>query len=305
MKSTIAFAQYKLQQPDLEVVLAMVRGKNLAGAAERLGVDSSTVFRAIKRLERALGDRLFERAREGYLPSELAMTLAEHAERIESNLNEARSVVNKSSGAPSGVLRVTTTDTILDVLLLPTLRTFVERYPGIDFEFVATNSLANLSHREADVAIRATRKPPEHLVGVNLGKLRSGVFVRRDVLKKLELPGEVIDLATLAKLDWIAPDDSLSHHPSVTWRKNVLPKVAPRYRCNSVHSIAEAIRQGLGVGVAPLFMMDGDARMELLLGPLDALETELWILAHPDVRHLQRVKLYFDYLREVLTPSNL
>lgn len=40
--------------------------------------------------------------------------------------------------------------------------------------------------------------------------------------------------------------------------------------------------------------------MRIVEGPLAELETDLWLLAHPDIRHLQRVKLLFEFLRENL-----
>jgi DNA-binding transcriptional LysR family regulator len=47
-----------------------VRGATLAEAARRLEADASTVFRSVQRIEKSLGQRLFERSRLGYLPTE-------------------------------------------------------------------------------------------------------------------------------------------------------------------------------------------------------------------------------------------
>src|SRR5829696_4953887 len=90
MKSTIANAQYALTAPDLEVLLALVRGGTLAQAAARLAADASTVFRSVQRIEKQLGQRLFERTRQGYLPSDAMLEIAAHAERIEAELEGAR-----------------------------------------------------------------------------------------------------------------------------------------------------------------------------------------------------------------------
>ena len=81
-----AATQYKLSATDLETVLALVRSGTLAEAGERLGVDASTVFRSLQRIERGLGQALFERSRAGYQALELAQTLAEHAEHLEVSL---------------------------------------------------------------------------------------------------------------------------------------------------------------------------------------------------------------------------
>src|SRR5688572_8533889 len=102
MKSRYAKTQSKLGLADLELLLGLIRGRTLAGAAERLKADTSTVFRSIKRLEKDLGEVLFDRGRQGYVPTELARELAVHAERIESQLHEARELAHKSDSEPAG-----------------------------------------------------------------------------------------------------------------------------------------------------------------------------------------------------------
>lgn len=82
--------QYQIDHADLSLVLALVRGRSLARAAELMQVDVSTVFRAVRRLEAALGVALFEKSRRGYEPSETARALAEQAERAEQALDAAR-----------------------------------------------------------------------------------------------------------------------------------------------------------------------------------------------------------------------
>lgn len=292
MKSPYAQMQSMLSLSDLELLLALVRGRSLQGAAERLRVDTSTVFRSIKRIEKDLGELLFERGRQGYLPTELGRELAGYAERIETQLQEAREAAAKGGSEPAGALRITTTDTILNGLLLPALGRFTAAHPQIELELISTNTLANLSQRDADVAIRATRKPPEHLVGSRLGVLKSAVFASAAYVNRMG--GEV----DLEQADWIALDESLADHPSVRWRRQHYPKVQPRYRCNSVLSIAGSIVWGLGVGVAPMFLLKDHPQVRIVEGPVAELETDLWMLAHPDVRHLKRVKLLFDFLRE-------
>lgn len=291
MKASYAKTQSVPALADLELVLALVRGRTLTGAAERLKVDASTVFRSVKRLEKQLGEVLFDRSRQGYQPTDLALELAVHAERIESHLQEAREAAAKSDAEPAGVLCVTTTDSVLHAVLMPAMADFVRAHPKIDLELVASNALANLSQRDADVAIRATRKPPEHLVGTRLGVVRSAVFASRDYLARH--PGK----RALEEMDWVALDDTLPDHPSQKWRRQQLPKVRPQYRVNSVLSVAGAVLYGMGAGVAPLVLLKDNPQVEVIAGPLDELDTDLWALAHPDIRQLQRVKALFDFLK--------
>ena len=78
MKTPIAKSQYDLTAYDLQTLLALVRGATLAEAARRLEADASTVFRSVQRIEKSLGQRLFERSRQGYLPTEPMLALVHH-----------------------------------------------------------------------------------------------------------------------------------------------------------------------------------------------------------------------------------
>ena len=135
---------------DLETVLALVRSGTLADAGERLDVDASTVFRSLQRIERGLGQTLFERSRAGYQALELAQSLAEHAEQLEVALESARSAAQLRPDEVSGTVRITTTDTILHGLVAPALRDLRALHPLLSFELHTGNELASLTRRDAD-----------------------------------------------------------------------------------------------------------------------------------------------------------
>ncbi|KFI08911.1 LysR family transcriptional regulator [Massilia sp. BSC265] len=291
MKTPPATLPTKLGLPDLETILALHRGRTLARAAERLRVDASTVFRAVRRIERDIGDVLFDRGRHGYTATALGRALAAHAERIEQQLEAARETAFNQDAAPSGLLRITLTETLFHTVLLPVLPRFAAAYPHIALELVTSNAIANLGQREADIAIRVTNAPPEHLVGIRLGTVRSAVWGGRDYLAA-QPAGMQIE-----ELDWISLDDSLPEHPSRIWRRDALPKVAPRYKVGNLLAVAGAVVNGLGVGVVPLAVMRGHPQVEMIGEPLPELDIGLWVLAHPDTRYLGRMKAMFDFLR--------
>lgn len=290
----IAKTQYRMTPGDLEVTLALVRGGTLATAGERLGLDASTVFRSLQRIERGLGRPLFERTRSGYLATELAMELAEHAERMEVALEAARSSVESAPSRISGTVRITTTDTVLHGLVAPALRSLRTIHPLLSYELHTGNELASLTRRDADIAVRATKRPPQHLVGKSIGLVRVALYVaKRGGVRKLA------DVEA-GKSDWIAPDDALPEHPSVVWRKRHFPKAAPRFRVNSILSVLELVALGLGVGIVPLFLAEGRDDVLRLTEPLDECETELWLLTHPESRHLRRVGTVYSHLAQVM-----
>lgn len=291
MKASIARPQYDLTAADLQVVLALVRGGTLAEAAQRGGSDPSTVFRALQRLERSLGQRLFERSRQGYLPSEAALDVARHAERIEAELEAARAAASGASAPVSGRVRLTTTDSVLRGLVLPCVPALAREHPLLQLELRATNELLSLTRRDADIALRATPKPPGHLVGRPLGLIRFAVCGLRARGARPQ---------PLDACDWIAPDEAMPEHPSVRWRRKHLPKVAPRHLVDGIVGVADAVRCGLGVGVLPLFMLEHEPQLKALSDPLDGCESQLWLLAHPESRHLRRIAAVYQHLGDAI-----
>ncbi|AMW82060.1 Transcriptional regulator, LysR family [Pseudomonas yamanorum] len=282
-----AATHYQIDYSDLSLILALVRGCTLARAAALLRVDVSTVFRAVRRLEAALGQTLFEKSRAGYLPTTLATTLAEQAERAEQALEAARVGVEQGGEVISGTVRLTCTDSVLQSLLLPALAQFMPGYPALTLELSTSNDFANLSRRDADIALRLTKTPPEHLVGRCLGTVSYRVCASADYAR--QHAGK-----ELAALNWIAPDDFLPDHPTVTWRRQHLPGVMPAYRCNSMVSVTELVRAGLGVAALPDYLLG--AGLQPLSPPLTGHDTALWLLTRPDCRALRSVVTLFDQL---------
>lgn len=292
-----AATQYKLGAPDVELVLALVRANTLAGAGERLGVDASTVFRSLQRIEKGLGQRLFERSRTGYQPLELAQVLATHGEQLEVQLESARSAAQANPEQVSGSVRITTTDTILHGLVAPALKQLQPAHPLLSYELHAGNELASLTRRDADIAVRATRRPPQHLVGKHVGPIRMALFAAKKGGPKR------FDADVAATAHWVAPDDALPDHPSVVWRRKHFPKVAPRYRVNSILTVAEMVGQGMGIGLLPVFLARGRNDLVALTDALEECQTELWLLTHTESRHLRRVSTVFSHLAQHMVLS--
>ena len=289
-----ASTQYKLSATDLETVLALVRSGTLADAGERLGVDASTVFRALQRIERGLGQALFERSRSGYQALELAQALAEHAEQLEISLESARSAAQLQPDQVSGVLRITSTDTVLHALVAPALKDLRAVHPQLAYELHTGNELANLTRRDADIAVRVTKRPPQHLVGKHVGPIRVALFGgKKGSIKRYS------DVEA-GKALWVATDDALPEHPSVLWRKRHFPKVLPHYKVNSILTVMELVALGLGVGVLPLFLARSQPNLIQLTEVIDECQTELWILTHPESRHLRRVSTVYGHLARTL-----
>ena len=248
----------------------------------------------MQRIEKRLGQRLFERTRQGYLASDAMLAIATHAERIESELEAARAAAFSPAQAISGRVRLTTVDAVLRGLVLPLVPSLAQRHPQLQLELRATNELMSLTKRDADIALRAiipTSKPPDHLIGRNLGEIRFVICAPKSWSAAKRR-------SAIDSHDWIAPDEALPEHPSVRWRRKNFPKLLPRYLVDGVVSVADAVIAGVGVGIVPLFMLDTEPRLTAISQPLDNCNSQLWLLAHPESRHLRRIAAVYQHFAD-------
>ncbi len=282
-----------LEWNDLHFVLAVCREGTLSGAARSLGVNHSTVFRRIGAIEKKLDVRLFERLASGYMMTEAGEAMLESGERIE---NEVLGLSRKLIGRDlhlSGVLRVAVPDALLVKVLMPHLGVFSQRYPKIQLELIISNNYMNLTKREADIAVRATQKPPETAVGRRICSMETTIYGSAEYLAKQTE-------SNIENHTWLLPDESLMQMPVIKWLDGNYPKAILGLRCNTLLGLHEAVTQGIGVAALPCFLGDSDNRLNRILPLVDELASELWLLTHPDLRRTARVRALMDFLVEVL-----
>jgi DNA-binding transcriptional LysR family regulator len=277
---------------DFKLVRLITEAKGLSGAAERLGVNHSTVFRRLGQLEEALGTQLFERHRTGYALTAAGEEMAALAERMD---DDVATFARKLSGhvlSPAGELRVTTNDTLLTHLLTPLFARFHEQCPDVRLDVVLSTQALNLSKRDADVAIRATDAPPETLVGRRAATLAWALYGRT-----ADFPAPAtVDVASLSEQRWVALGDNLA---ALKAARFVRERVAPErivYKVNTVLGLTEAVEAGIGIGPLPCFIADARPALVRLSPPNPDFSTGLWLLTHPDLRHSARVRVFLDFL---------
>lgn len=71
-------------------------------------------------------------------------------------------------------------------------------------------------------------------------------------------------------------------------------------RCNTLLGLYEAVTHNIGIAALPCFLGDPDARLTRISPPVDELASELWLLAHPDLRRTARVRALMEFLVEAL-----
>jgi DNA-binding transcriptional LysR family regulator len=284
----VTLAGEQFDWDDLRVLLAIARGGGLGAAARSLGVNHSSVYRRLDALEARLSVHLFDRDRGTYRLTPAGELLVDAAQRMEAEaLGASRRVLGIDSKL-AGVIRVSTSELLGLRLLPPLLRDFPRRYPDVEIELSIENRLVDLIQRHADVAIRATDRAPEHLVGRFVGKIASAVYASRAYLDRVGRG------RSLAEYDWLALDDSAAHVPQARWLRENVPSARVQLRCSLLEGVRRAMLQDLGLGVLPCFAADGDARLDRITPPETSGDFGVWVLIHPDLRRNTRVRAFFN-----------
>lgn len=282
----------QLAWDDLRLVKAIADAQGLAGAAERLGVNHSTVFRRLGQIEDALGVILFERHRTGYAPTVTGDELVAVAGRIDADIaGFARKLAGREL-TPAGEVRVTTSDTLLIHLLTPMFAAFRRHCPDVRLDLVVGNQSLNLSRRDADVAIRATDHPPETLVGRRAARIAWALYGDARTFAE----SGALDSAGLQEGPWVGLGENLGSVRAARYLREHVPDEQIAYRVNTVLGLAEAVEAGIGIGHLPCFVADTRPGLVRLAGPAPDLADDLWLLTHPDLRQSPRVRVFLDFL---------
>jgi molybdate transport repressor ModE-like protein len=289
---TLSIAQGLFSLDDLRLLAAVADTGTLSGAARRARVNHASAWRRLGALERRLGVRLFDRQRTGYTPTPGGEEAIEGARRLLAELDALERHLSGQDIRPSGTVRLTTTDTLLE-LLAPILAELRTVHPGIVVEVVTANSFFTLTRRDADIALRPATSAPEGMVARRLATIETAIYAAPIYLDGHS--GDPLDQ------DWLAPDDSLSHLGSARWIAACIRPERIVHRASSLPALAAAARAGLGLAPIPCFLADDDGRLIRVMPPIPEMETSLWLITHPDLRRTARIRAVLDLIAERLT----
>lgn len=285
-----------LEWNDLRFFLAIYRAGTLAGAARTLGVEHTTVGRRLAAMERDLGATLFARTPGGFLPTESAGKILPLAEQAERALEGIERIALGEDQRPDGLVRVTTSETFATFLSkwLADLRV---RHPGITVEMLSGNANLDLARREADLAIRAAPTTQPELLCRKLAAPGWSAYAAQSYVARRGKPSPITDLKGH---DVIAYNDSLSQSPGGLWLAAHDKGANIVLRSGSIPAAWNAALGGLGIAVVPCFLALREEAMQRLtpevLGTRD-----VFLVVHPDLVHVTRVRIVMDFFIECFT----
>ncbi|MDH3919772.1 MAG: LysR family transcriptional regulator [Rhodospirillales bacterium] len=275
---------------DLRFVLAVARTRSLAGAARRLGVNDTTVARRIAQAEQRLGAHLFERNLGILHPTEAGAAVVAGAERVELEVQALESAVSGADGLAAGSVRVTSVPIMVNRLLVPALPRLLRNHPQLRVELIAEPRDLSLTKREADIALRLARPRTEgRAIARRIGQLDFAVY---EPSRKGTEP-----------LPWITYDDTMADLPQGRWiaERAIRDRQAPpQVMVNDAEAIFQSVKAGLGRSLLPTFVGDREPGLARHSDAPAPLSRELWLMVHPELRELARIRVVMDWLVSVI-----
>lgn len=301
--ATARGARARVERLDWDLVrvfLDVARTGRLAAAAERTGLDVSTVSRRLDRLEAELGLTLFERTTTGALLTAAGEKLVPAAEDMGRALGELGVALDAVEAEAEGVVRLTAPPGVADVFVAPALVRFHARHPRVRVDLDASVGYADLTRGEADLALRVRRPERGDLLAQRLVTTRS---------LPATAPAYAAELGTLRALDdarWIAWGHDLAQIPEARW---IAAHVGapPVLRTSSFSAQLAAATTGLGLVLAPepylpRFGLAAVRPGRKLAAAWAALPIgELWLVGHVALRRVPRVAALWQFVVDELT----
>ncbi|WP_420405587.1 LysR family transcriptional regulator [Nisaea sp.] len=281
---------HKIRWDDLQFVLAVAEHGSLSAAARALGVNHATVLRRITSFEEDIGLTLFDRPPGGYrVKGEMREMLAaiesmgRTAERIE------RVIPTLGKGL-EGTVRLTTTDSVADLILPRILGDLARLHPKLSVDLVVSNRHIDMTRPEAEITLRPTLALPDGLTGRRICSMGFAVYAHPNYLAAH--PG-----TDPQQHRWLAAN--LPRTLVQEWQDRRIGD-AVHLSADSFLTLARLAEAGLGIAILPSFVARNSPSLVPVPDFPDRIEFDLWVATHPDLMKTERVAAMMTFLAEAI-----
>ena len=269
------------------------RKGSLSGAARSLGLTQPTLGRQIDALETALGQRLFTRSTEGLGPTEAARRIGPHAMALRDTAAALRRVAAASDQHVAGTVRITCSE-VVGIEVLPEILAGLQgRHPELSIELVPSDSIQDLLHRGADLAVRMAEPRQAALLRRRVGTIPLGLFAHPDYAARRGLPRTVRELKQHAIIGF---DRERAYIREMLRRGLPIDRSLFAFRSDSTLAQLAAIRAGLGIGFCQVPLASRVPALVPVLSGLMRADLPTWVAMHEDLKEIPRYRVTFDAL---------
>jgi DNA-binding transcriptional LysR family regulator len=283
---------------DLKYIIAIEEFGSLNAAANYLGVNHSTVYRRVQHLEKELGVSLVIASRQGYRLSEEGQQLLPYAKNMAIQADAIELKIGGKNPHLSGLIRITAPDTIATDSLPALMAKFQQQYPDIYFEVLEGSQELNLTRREADIALRGTAHPPEHLIGKKMEEVGWAIFAATEQAHRYK--GKTFE--QLCQQKWVAMNDGNASTAAIWLRKHVRQEnITGSF--NSITGCLGGCKGGMGLAYLPLNLdsmnsKSRDGSVSVVYTPEQVNKHGFWILMPKELKNSAKVSTFYRFLIE-------
>lgn len=270
---------------NLKVALAVSRLGSLTQAAYMLGIDQSTAGRRLSALEADLGVILFVRSKTGFALTDAGQAAIREAIEVERRVDSLVDAVAKSEEGPVGIIRLLGNAWTLDRLARSVMAPFLAEHPKIDLRIV-THVPRSRVRGEASLSLWFEVEPRDGEFAIKLGDVPYGLYCARGSDPK--------------ELGWVSFYDEDALRPAITrtYRRLRRRHESLRLTATDAGIMLAAVREGVGKGLLPMCLAEGDEKLVRVNDGKPELLRGLHLHAHPDTVQTLRVQATIRWLRE-------
>ena len=287
---------------DVALFVRVVDREGFAKVARDVRVPTSTVSRAVSRLEATVGTQLLVRSTRSVVPTAEGRAFYQEVAPAVAALHHAARGVDGSDRQVRGKLRVSAANDVGATFLGDVVADFCGRYPEVEIETLLTGRVVNLVEEGIDVALRAAvRLPDSSLVARKLGDVEQDLYAAPSYLEERGTPEHLEDLgahrvvlfrALEGNASWALRDEA-----GIEERITVSGRVVG----DDYMFVRAVVLSGGGIGLLPRIVVHSDVasgRLVRVLPRFSARDASLYFLHVPAATLPARIAAFRDFMVE-------
>lgn len=238
---------------DLAVFLTVAQECSFTRAAAKLGTSQSSLSHTIRRMEERMGLRLLTRTTRNVSTTEageqLLSTLQPAFNDIQARLDSMTALRHK----PAGTIRITTSRTAGEAILMPIVLQLMQDYPDVKVELSVDQKLTDLVAERYNAGVRLGEQVEKDMIAVPIGPdMRMAVAGSPDYFAKHPAPKLPHDLTQHVCINLRLPTLGGLYAWELEKDGRALNvRVDGNFICNDVAMIVSAATKGLGLVCLP------------------------------------------------------
>ena len=287
--------------------LAVAERGSFSAAATLLGVEKSSVSRAVARLEDAVGGRLFHRTTRRVSLTDLGSSVRDRLRSPYDNLDAAMREAATLSSAPRGRIAITCPADFGAMVLTEALARFSRQHPLVEIEVRVSGRYLDLLKEGVDAAIRISqhRLADSTFQARKIGAAPVRIYAAPSYVEAHGLPRTPEEARAH---NWICFPATRDLRVTGSGR-SVRLQATGRVSCDEMTFVHHATIHGVGMGILPLFLAEADVRAGRLVEVLPQWTMgsgQIWFIT-PGGKHKPApiVGKLGDFLAEVLAARDI